>query len=317
MSYFVPFETILLHGVSEKYLKKALNYSRDGKSHSWLNKKDETDQRKVLIDLDSIPPRTRQKYNIPTGIEYFEQQLELEERAREHRRQKEIERKENKEYAELENAYLNNWHKYYSYYMEVFESRHPEKQKELSKLYAKNIAYWVKMVEITGGKYNKIHGSLKLAFNIHLKLRKELEFTSTFEEYNRFSVYLGNIRKAVLRNQGIEDCIIHKSANKSRKTQTTDFHKMVLLNLLSHPKRYSYPKIVDLMNFVCERENYKSISESWVKHQMSNANPEFRNLVMTTRLGSTHFRTTFERYAVREDTTLPGDVWMIDGTPIR
>lgn len=316
MSYFIPFSVVLSYGISEKYLKFAIHKYRNS-SKSWQNKKDEADSRKVLIDLDSIPPRTRQKYNIPTGIEYFEQQLEKQAQERESRKQKEKERKENQEYALLEYAYHNDWHKYYSYYLNLFENRHPEKQTELAKLYAKNIAYWVKMVEITGGKYNKIHGALKTAFKTHLKLRKELEFTSSFEEYNRFAVYIGNVRKAVLRNEGIEDSIVHKSANRPKKTETNEFHKMILLNLLSHPKRYSYPKIVDLMNFVCERENYKTISESWVKHQMSNANPEFRNLVMTTRAGSTHFRTTFERYAIREDTTLPGDVWMIDGTPIQ
>ena len=316
MGLFVSFEEVLSFGVSEKYLKKALNYSREGNTRSWKNKKDETDARKVLIDLDSIPNRTRQKYNIPTGIEYFEQKIEREELERKERLQKEKERKENKEFSALENAYKNNWHEHFYFYMDFFANRPAEKQKELAKRYAQNLAYWLEMVNITGGKW-KQHGTLKKAFEYHCRLRTELGIITSFEEYNRFTVFLNNVRNAVRYNKGIEESIVHRGINQPKRQSTSDFHKMVLLELLSHPKRYSYPKVTDLMNHVCEQNNYNTISESWVKQQMSSSNPEFRNLVMATRAGEKHFKSSLQKYAVREQTTLPGDVWMIDGSPIQ
>lgn len=316
MGYYISFETIRNYGIPDDTIKKGiLNHKKRG-FPSWKNKKDESDRRKVLIDLDSIPLRTRQKYNIPTGIEYFEQKLESEELKRKERLRKEKERKENKDISALEYAYKNNWHEHYSFYMDLFENRHPEKQKDLAKLHAQNLAYWLEMVKVTGGKY-KLHGSLTKAFQYHLELKKELTFIAGFEEYNRFSTYLGKIRTCVQHNKDIEQSIVHGSANRERKKSTTDFHEMVLLELLAHPKRYSYPKIVDLMNHVCEQNGYKTISESWIKHQMSNANAEFRNLVLSTRNGETYFKTNFQKHAVRENTALPGDIWMIDGSPIQ
>lgn len=315
MSYFVPFDVVLSYGISEQYLKFAIHKYRES-IKSWQNKKDETDARKVLIDLDSIPPRTRQKYNIPTGSEYFELELDREEREREEIRRKNIERKENKDYADLENAYKSDWHKYYHRYLEIFKGKPASEQRKLAKLYAQNIAYWRKMVDITGGKYKR-HGTLTPAFQNHLKLRKELDFTSNFEEYNRFSVYLGNIREAIRWGRGIEESIVHKSTNKEKPKKTSDFHTMVALEILSHPKNYSYPKVTDLLNHICKQNGYETVSESWVKAQMSNANAEFRNLVNATRKGEKHFKTNLHQYAIREQTTLPGDVWMIDGSPIQ
>lgn len=315
MSFYLSFTEVLSFGISEKYLKFAIHKYRDS-TGSWKNKPDNADGRKVLIDIDSIPKRTREKYSIPTGIEYFEQQLEREEKERKETLRKDRERRENKDISALLFAYKNNWHEHYSFYMDLFENRAPEKQKELAKLHAQNLSYWLEMVSLTGGKY-KIHGSLTVAFQYHLELKKEIQFIAGFEEYNRFSTFLGSIRNAVKHEKDIEMSIVHKSTNQIRKKNTTDFHDMVLLELLAHPKRYSYPKVVDLMNHVCEQNGYKTISESWVKHQMSSANLEFRNLVMSTRAGESYFKSNFQKYAVRENTSLPGDIWMIDGSPIQ
>ncbi|MEI7488315.1 MAG: DDE-type integrase/transposase/recombinase [Chryseobacterium sp.] len=316
MGLFVSFEEILFFGVSEKYLKKALNYSRDGKSRSWINKKDETDARKVLIDIDSIPERTRKKYNIPNTVEYINQKIDREEAERKERIQRDKERRESKELTGLENAYKHRWHGYYSFYMEFFETRSPETRKELAKRHAQNLAYWLEMVQITGGKWRQ-HGTLTPAYKYHCELMKELDIIASFESYNRFAVFLDNIRYTLIHKQGIEKSIVHKGINQVKYKSTSDFHKMVLLEILAHPKRYSYPKVTDLVNHVCEQNGYKTVSESWVKAQVSNANPEFRNLVMTTRAGEKHFKSSLQKHAVREQTTLPGDVWMIDGSPIQ
>ncbi len=64
---------IVNYGVSEGYVKKVLNYARMGKSSSWQNIPDTSDARKRLIQYDSIPLSTIQKYSIPSKEEILEQ----------------------------------------------------------------------------------------------------------------------------------------------------------------------------------------------------------------------------------------------------
>ena len=103
---YVGFDIIVNFGVSPKYLKNAINLCRQGKSQYWQNKKDPTDKRKVLINLDSIPAGTRLKYNIPTSQEYREQQLKAFEAQKE---QEKIERYQAEQREkELANIYKND-----------------------------------------------------------------------------------------------------------------------------------------------------------------------------------------------------------------
>ena len=77
MKSFVDFEFFKSYKIPEITLKQGCLRYRQGKSSNWINKPDNIDKRKILIDLDSIPERTRLKYGIPTGAEYLEQQNQL------------------------------------------------------------------------------------------------------------------------------------------------------------------------------------------------------------------------------------------------
>lgn len=117
---------------------------------------------------------------------------------------------ENSQYNALKNAYEDDWRKHYPYYFQLFTDRPSEKRQELAKLHAQNLAYWLEMVNITGGTW-KQHGMLKTAFELHLKCMAELYINSNLRGYNRFTVFLSKIRKAVQENTGIENTIIHRN----------------------------------------------------------------------------------------------------------
>ena len=114
-----------------------------------------------------------------------------------------------KNYTALKNAYENDWGIHYPYYFQFFTAdRTHMKQMELAKLHAQNLAYWLEMVNITGGTWKK-HGTLKTAFEIHLKCMTELNINSNLRCYHRFTVFLSKFRKAIQQNTGIENTIIH------------------------------------------------------------------------------------------------------------
>jgi hypothetical protein len=113
-------------------------------------------------------------------------------------------------YPALKNAYESDWRKHYPYYFQLFTDRPPEKREELAKLHAQNLAYWLELVNITGGTWKR-HGALKTAFELHLKCMTELYITSNLRSYHRFTVFLSKIRKGIQENTGIENTIIHRN----------------------------------------------------------------------------------------------------------
>lgn len=115
-----------------------------------------------------------------------------------------------KSLAALKNAYENQWGNYYPYYFQLFKDRPLEKRKELAKIHAQNLAYWLEMVKITGGTWKR-HGVLKKAHQTHLQCMEWLHINSNLRSYNRFTVFLSEIRKAVRENTGVESLIIHRN----------------------------------------------------------------------------------------------------------
>lgn len=119
------------------------------------------------------------------------------------------------DFKALKNAYKTDWKKHYSFYQDFFTDKPPERQKEIAQKHAQNLAYWLAMVNITGGTWKR-HGSLKKAFQLHLKFVDELNTHSKLKSYNRFTVFLAKVRNAVQENQGIENITIHKNTKKSQ-----------------------------------------------------------------------------------------------------
>ena len=140
MSCFVPIEKILDYGIDENTIRTGCKRSRKGERNSWQSKKSDTDRRKVLIDLDSIPERTRLKYGIPTGAEYLEQQNQL--LAEQLQKEKAIQ--SDKELKMLYDAYHSGYYDYVAYYKEVFQNKRPKIREEQSVLHALIGLQWLR-----------------------------------------------------------------------------------------------------------------------------------------------------------------------------
>lgn len=315
MALYLYFDDILKYGISNKYLKKALHLNRNKKTLSWQNKKCAFDRRKVLIDIDSIPEVTRTKYNIPTGIEYFEQQQEKEKIQKQLLKEKENELLANSEKASLYNAYNNNWIEYYSTYSERYKKH--IKREYLAKLSAKEHAFWLAMIEVTGNKYKCTFGKSEIGFGYYQELKKDLIFSSSIKNIQYFRRKLKELRLELQKNDTIVECIINKKTDKRPAAQTvTEFHKGLVLYFLGHEKKYSYRLCTDLVNHHCVEENKNTISESWIKHIMTTDN-EFRTLVYSRRNGTKFLNENILPHASRYPVEFPANLWMIDGTPIQ
>ena len=314
MAYFVENNIILKYNVSEDTIKSGCLRYRQGKSSNWINKPDNIDKRKILIDLDSIPERTRLKYGIPTGAEYLEQQNQL--LAEQLQKEKAIQ--SDKELKMLYDAYHSGYYDYVAYYQEVFQNKRPKIREEQSVLHARSLAYWLTMVKISGGKWRGMN--MQRTFQHHLTLSKDLQLVNNINSYVRFTVFLKDLRIALQNEQGIEDCVINghrfKVYDIPNNLKTTDFHKMVATSALCHEKRYSYRIVADIVNHHARLEGLPTISESWVKWMMRE-NIAFRNLIEAKRLGLKDFNNNMLPHINRYKTPYPGDVWMIDGTPLQ
>lgn len=303
---------IVDYKVSEKTLENGCLRYRQGKSKSWQNFKDPLDKRKVLINIDSIPEPTRKKYNIPTAQEYAEQKLtEQENKMREAK-----ETRYKLEKAALIEAYTSEWFAYLNLYERLFSYSQNTKIR-FSKQFAKEHAFWLKMVEITGSKYTTYSGRAAVGYELYLELSKELVFYGSISSHNYFTRKLKNLRNAIANNEDITSLIASGNIRKKEyRCTTNDFHTALTLSFLSHPKKYSYRIVTDLVNHHCELEKMTLITESWIKKKMAE-DKKFRGIVDKYRNGEKYFNDNLLAHAVRNLTPYPGNVWMIDGTPIQ
>jgi transposase InsO family protein len=302
-------------GIPTESIKTSTKRYRQGKSHSWANQKDPKDRRKVLIDIDSIPEATRKKYNIPTGKEYFEQKQQEAYKAEQERIQRANEMRANAEKSALYNAYHND----YFQFLELYEKRYSYSMeyKELANLSAREHAFWLKMIEVTGSKFKTFDGGCKRGHSLYLDLKKELIFSINIETESYFRLTLSRLRKLLIQGK----CISEEVANKKRKPKpyhkkTNDFHKGFAMAILGHPNKYTYRIATEIINHHAPLENQSLITESWIKWLMTNDN-HFRTVVKASRNGSKWTSDNLIQHAVRKSTPFPGNVWMIDGTPLQ
>ncbi|QTE22392.1 DDE-type integrase/transposase/recombinase [Polaribacter cellanae] len=307
---FVPYKEILSYGISVNTLKNGLFNFRKGKSPSWENIKDAKDKRKILINLDTIPKGTRTKYNIPTSEDYKKLQ------SKDFSNNTTLLDGPNAEY--LLNAYSKNYQQYINIYWNRL-AYSSDKQNELAIPYAKEHAYWLEMIHLTGTLEKATYGSIKRMFKIHLALIKKSEIILQSEVRSaiHFKVKLTALRKALLKGETGLDVIINNSLKPNEaNVKITDFHKMLLLSYLQYEQIYSYRVVTDLVNHHCELKGLQTISESSVKHIMTTDN-QFRTLVDSYRYGKKYFSDTILPHTVRNVTQFPANVWMIDGTPMQ
>lgn len=316
MGFSLSFDDIVNYGITKSYVGKATYLYRQGKSKSWKNFKDLRDKRKIWIDVDTIPEPTRQKYNIPTAEEYFEQRrLAEQEKLQkiEEKIQKEKELRANAEKSALHDAYHNE----YIPFLDIYEGlyNYHKDCKELAILSAREHAFWTKMLEITGTRWATYNGGCKKGFKLYMELKGDLELTKNFTNENYFRILITKMRKLTRHEKCISE-VVGNGLRLKREKRTTDFHKSTALAFLSHPNKYSYRIVTDLVNYHCIEENQKPISESWIKQLMATDN-HFRTLVMQIRNGEKYAKDNIIMHAVRKNTPFPANIWMLDGSPLQ
>lgn len=313
--YYVSLNIILDYSVSFNTITDGCKKFRQGKSQSWANKKDLIDKRKVLIDIDTIPEPTRKKYNIPTGKEYFEQKQLEEYNAIEEKIQRDKDLRTNAEKSALYDAYTNDYMPFVALYKERYTYRND--LSNLVILSAREHAFWLKMLEVTGTLYKTYDGGCKRGFNLYLDLKKDLIFSNNFENENYFRILLSRLRKLIKEGKCISEIVANnKRKPKESVKKTNDFHRGIAMAFLNHPNKYSYRIVADLVNYHCAEENQPQITESWIKWLLANDN-HFRTLMMASRNGEKYAKDNLIAHAVRKNTAFPANVWMLDGSPLQ
>ncbi|MGJ1363449.1 DDE-type integrase/transposase/recombinase [Sphingobacterium spiritivorum] len=314
MPVFVELKEVLEYGVSYDYVRSAMSQNKTGKLKSWDHVKD--NDKGVLIDIDTIPDRTRQKYNIPTGKEYMVQkQIDALDN---HLREAEFAEKmrEEKEMQELYDTYHIDWMQYVPLYRKRF-AFNAVTCEEISRAYAKDHAFWVKMVQITGTQYKAFYKKIESGYKMYMALRQKLTFTTNLTSRIHFTNKLRTIREALLiGHEAAVEAIASGQRKPKGKKKTNDFHKAMVLRIMSHPQMYNYRVTADILNHHCMEEGQATVSESWIK-QLMVRDGKLRVAVEQYRHGFKHFNDTHLPHAVRIVTPFPGNVWMIDGTPMQ
>lgn len=313
---YVSFKEVASFGVDVGYLKKATNSYRQGKSKSWANIKDPNDKRKVLIDLETIPEPTRQKYNIPTGIEYFEQQELKAKIAEQEQKERKNELQASAEKRSLVDAYNNEWFQYLSIYRKMYE-HNKYKCEEFAQKSAREHAFWLAMIKVTGNMHRGTFGKAEDGFKYMIELKKELVFTTHINNIAVFRRKLKEIRTELINGRCPSKVIGHlKKLPRPEQEKFNDFHKALILHYVSHEKKYSYRLCTDLINHHCIEEGQLIMSESYIKTLMATDN-EFRTLVYSRRNGTKFLNENILPHASRHPVEFPANLWMIDGTPIQ
>ncbi|MGB0428389.1 MAG: DDE-type integrase/transposase/recombinase [Flavobacteriales bacterium] len=324
---FVDFDFIESFGVSEGYVKKACFQFRQGKTESWSNKKDPSDKRKVLIDLDSIPEQTRLKYNIPTSEQYLEQQAqqaELENEKRRKETKKRLELLENEFISTsldgLYMAYKSDWAEHHKVYLDRYSTYlNKEKAKEKATLRAKQEAFWRKMIELSGGVGHMRKGKLKDLYAVFLIIaeKKKIDVGATLKSAHGFGAKLNRMKRALKADGNLSNEVAHKKEKKGGCTKKSNvFHKALAFEIMSQGANYSFRLATEIMNNSSEQNGFKPLSVSWMK-DLFLTNNLFKTIVQHNRKGLKYSIDNIFPYTPRENVLFPGNVWMIDGTPIQ
>lgn len=299
-----------IYNVPSGTVDSGVNRFRNGKTENWLNVKDPDDARKVLISLDHIPNTTRVKYSIPTKTQYLE---------KDNKRNEALAKFFNKQCIEhLTHSYFEGFGDFHHLYWERL-AYSKNKQTILSEQLAREHAYWVKMVDLTGTLEKAHYGKLKEYFGFHKKILQygNIKFNSNVTSYARFKSKVTDLRNSLRNgNDGVDVLIDGNLKPKSKNLKVTDFHRALMLAYLQYEQIYSYRVVADLVNHHCELNGLKTISESSIKQIMSKDN-KFRTLVESYRHGKKYFNDEILPHAVRNVTQFPANVWMIDGTPMQ
>ncbi|EKT3964729.1 transposase family protein [Flavobacterium psychrophilum] len=319
---YISFNELLGYDVPFNTISDGCKKSRQGKTKSWENKKDIDDKRKVWINLDTIPDGTRKKYNIPTGREYNLQRIakletdqEREKIERYENQQREIEIISNSEKLALRDAYNNHWIQYVSIYKERYSTN--KDCDKLARQSAKEHAFWLEMIEVTGGSTRGQFGKAEVCFEYLLDLKKELIFTNSINNVTYFRRRLKDLRDRLKIGKNIVDVIANnKIGEKPHLQKFNDFHIGLVIFYVGHEKKYSYRLCTDLINQHCIDENQPQITESYIKTTMATDN-EFRTLVFSRRNGTKYLKETILPHASRYPVEFPANLWMIDGTPMQ
>lgn len=327
---YVYLNDVELYGVTKNYIWKALHNYTSGKSMSWANIKDPKDKRKVLIQYDSIPLTTIEKYKMPQTYEEFCAVRQLQEIREKNQREQELQQrltviKSGKE--EMENSWLYNpvlevLEHGYKEYLHKYKTRlyatncKEERVQEQAFKYAKVHVLYMLFVEKSGGKDNTGHGTYKEMFEFMNEFKKYHIIPENISSYMQFSNKMREIKAHLKTGADLADLLVRETKFLRSGKKTDDFHIGLLMYYATHPKHYAMRVLADLINHHADIEGKNLISESWVKAQMNNPyNNSLRVLIDSARRGEKWKNDNVLPYLSRQDSMHPNNTWFIDGTP--
>lgn len=324
---FIGVNTLLKFGITQDYLKIAVSRFNNTNTGSWENIKDPKDQRKVLIKYDTIPATTKRKYNMPEDFEDLQHGLYMMEvRKRAVRNEKKLKKLDEKGQMEkspmfkrINDALEKDWKKHYKHYESKlnYSTCKIERIEELAIKYSKMEALYTNYIELSGGKFRTIHGSIKRLYNFMQVYKMYHLIPESIPDYIHFSRRIAKYKK-VLQEGVLADEFVKDSKFLKSKKLTDEFHKSMLMYYASNPKHYSARQLAEFINFHAEKESKMHISESWVKNMLNNPNDNsFRTMIDSARMGAKYTNDTILPYLSRTDSMYPNNTWFIDGTPMQ
>ncbi|MGB0870341.1 MAG: hypothetical protein ACPGSD_12155 [Flavobacteriales bacterium] len=282
-----------VYGVSTNTINKGVSVNRKRKSNLWMHKRDSSDNRRVLIDIDSIPTATRKKYNIPTSKELQEElSAKQEERIK-------IEQDQRKSrYLKAFESALNS--DYTVFISEYSKHTDTDKRRDLAKLHA----LYTAILKIVGTK-RIAKGVLQEVFDVY----GTLEFTGKLKEKASFC------RKVKKAQKDIKSAVEHGCTGNTYRRKIGEFHHALILMYAMQPNIYSGRVICDMVNLEAEKHNQCTVAYSTIRDYLRKK--EIKNQIEQYRYGGKSFRNNVLPFLPRTPEEFAGDLWAMDGTPVQ
>lgn len=296
---FLSFEDLTGYGIPEKTVKNGVWRHNKGETLAWVNLPDPMDRRKTLVQYRSLPEYSQ------TQIPKLEALIEQYKSQEASSKVDDLKGHLAKAHVDLEHALNSGWVALLPDWLKlVSRDEAPEHAKaeavlkECMRLTAKGTPNRITVVEL-----HPIFEALdvpRIKANNHKTLERK-------------------IKKA--RLEGTKSVLKHGLRGRANARKMTEQTEQLIYMYYSSPKQYSGVEICRLVNAHAETLNeehglkLKPLKESSIKGVM--ARPETKNRYDLYRYGNTHYSNTQRPYQPRLGAIHPGDLWVIDGTPLQ
>lgn len=295
-------ELVNLLSVPPTTVRDGINRFRKKETISWKNTKINNC---VWIDLDSIPKTTRNKYNIPTSLEYEQQKKELEIT----RKKLEKEQQADENFTKIKEA-IENYTLYFHEYYSICENKGLKGESLLirARKYSIRHAFWSAVLEIAPFKK---HPATMDCYRIGVELTKTEPLLAIKDNISNFSTNIN-----IARTQGIKQAVSKYAENDSDFNTPAlkfgEYEKGLAYYYFTRPERYTQAQVARVVNHVLTEENRPNVSLSWIKTLRNTE--EFKNSIDRQSRGQ-KFNKDFNEPYLHRTIFCANRVWQMDGTP--